>query len=114
MISLFLSIALAACPEKFGIQQTNGSWSFYNTQVKGSIPVEVDAETCEPNYRALVRSGDKFVVDKSLVAAANAEIEKEKSEKKSRQDLIRSLKSKDLTQDDIKRAVQLLIQQMPE
>lgn len=76
--NLLFSFALAACPTKFGIQQANGSWSFYPEKVPGAKEVEVDAETCEPIYRALKPSGDKFITDKTLVAAAKAEIAKEK------------------------------------
>lgn len=80
MFSLFVATAIAACAPKFGILQPNGSWSFYPEKVAGSKEVEVDAETCQPVYRALKEVSGKYVIDKTMLDAAKAAEAKEKSD----------------------------------
>lgn len=114
MFSFLLSFAMAACSPKYAIQQSNGSWVFYPEKVPGSFETEVDQETCEPPYRALKKSGDKFVIDKSLLASAKADEKKEKDDDKSKRDLIKSLKGKDLTDQELKEAVKILLSRIQE
>lgn len=117
MLALLISTALAACPQTYGQKQANGSWNFYLTQKPGSLPVEVDPETCYGTPEALNLSADgkSYVLDQAVAAQVKAAERSEVQSRQARRDRLKVLKTKtDLTDAEVKEVLMLLLRERAE
>jgi len=111
MLALFLSLALAACPQMYGVKNADGSWNFAEGAAQsGMIPVEVD-ENCKAHGEDLELKGGKYKVTASL---KKARLDAEKAQ----DDLIEAKKQRlkaltgkpKLTDDEKDEAIKMLLE----